>query len=287
MSNDPHLANQIPSTWYLNELNIKGEYFTGASLPGIPMIAIGRSRDISWGITNSKADVSDWYYEKIDGDKYFHDGQWKPMTPRKETIKIRGQPDLEYNIWHTHHGPVFQGINPYALNRVSQLYMPASYDNLAFQWTGHMEEENCFTKMLNIKNVKNMDQFMENFYDYTGPSYALVAADSSGNIGYIQPGLFPIREDSRYGGQWVKLGHLPENDWKGWVPRDQIPKLVNPSKGYIVTANNRATTDNVSYNSGMSMAGTARANRITEMIEEAIKNNRTISPFTSLTIQAD
>ena len=107
MSNDPHLANQIPSTWYLNELNIKGEYFTGASLPGIPMIAIGRSRDISWGITNSKADVSDWYYEKIDGDKYFHDGQWKPMTPRKETIKIRGQPDLEYNIWHTHHGPVF------------------------------------------------------------------------------------------------------------------------------------------------------------------------------------
>lgn len=73
VSNDPHLGNGIPTIWYQQELNIGSNYVVGASLPGIPYVSIGRTPYTSWTITNAKADVGDWYYEKIDGDKYFHD----------------------------------------------------------------------------------------------------------------------------------------------------------------------------------------------------------------------
>lgn len=38
----------------------------GASMPGVPMILIGRSKDISWGITAACTDVTDLYEEYID-----------------------------------------------------------------------------------------------------------------------------------------------------------------------------------------------------------------------------
>lgn len=73
ISNDPHLGNSVPSVWYQNEINVNGKFGVGATVPGIPFIAIGRTKDLAWTVTNSKADVSNWFYEKIEGSKYFHD----------------------------------------------------------------------------------------------------------------------------------------------------------------------------------------------------------------------
>ena len=43
----------------------------GATLPGIPAIALGRNRFIAWGATNVSADVEDLYRERLDATGRF------------------------------------------------------------------------------------------------------------------------------------------------------------------------------------------------------------------------
>lgn len=80
----------------------------GSSSPGIPLILIGRSPDISWGITASVTDVSDIYREKLNGDesRYEVDGEWKEFKAEPHIIKVKGQEDVPFTIKHTHRGPL-------------------------------------------------------------------------------------------------------------------------------------------------------------------------------------
>ena len=49
LASDPHLPNQIPSVWTLNELVWGENRLTGATMPGIPLIGIGKGKQISFG----------------------------------------------------------------------------------------------------------------------------------------------------------------------------------------------------------------------------------------------
>lgn len=60
----------------------------------------------------------------------------------------------------------------------------------------------------------------------------------TGEIGYATCGKFPIRKHKVAQGAYTKLGFLDENVWSGLVPSNELPYVVNPQKGYIVSANN-------------------------------------------------
>lgn len=77
ISSDPHLANQIPSVWHLSEIQAGSFHTIGGAFVGVPGTLLARSNTTAWGLTNTMADTSDLYLEKIDGEKYFHDGEWK------------------------------------------------------------------------------------------------------------------------------------------------------------------------------------------------------------------
>jgi hypothetical protein len=50
-----------------------------------------------------------------------------------------------------------------------------------------------------------------------------------------------------------------------------LPRSLNPEKGYILTANNRQSPDKAINDYGAIALPTARALRITEIIEDGIK----------------
>jgi penicillin amidase len=62
---DPHLeVNRLPPIWYEIALNWgDGEYALGATLPGCPIMAVGRTRNLAWGVTYMHADTSDFFIE--------------------------------------------------------------------------------------------------------------------------------------------------------------------------------------------------------------------------------
>jgi len=59
-------------------------------MAGFPGIVFGRTGNIAWGITAADTDTSDLYKEKIEGDKYFVDGEWKPLKKEVHHIKVKG-----------------------------------------------------------------------------------------------------------------------------------------------------------------------------------------------------
>ena len=56
-------------------------YVAGSSNPGVPLVLIGRTKNVYWGITAALTDVSDLFREEIDEetDQYLVDGQWKKL----------------------------------------------------------------------------------------------------------------------------------------------------------------------------------------------------------------
>lgn len=81
LANDPHLGASLPSVWYQAGLRCSVVSDTcpfdvsGFSFSGVPGIIIGHNASIAWGFTNLTTDVVDLYIEKLDGDRYWRDGQ--------------------------------------------------------------------------------------------------------------------------------------------------------------------------------------------------------------------
>src|ERR1700748_2512825 len=73
----------------------------------------------------------------------------------------------------------------------------------------------------------------------------MVYADVDGTIGFIAPGLVPIR---RNGQGWLPApGWAGRYDWTGFIPFAELPSAVNPPSGHFATANNKIVPDSYPY----------------------------------------
>ena len=60
IANDPHLQFAVPGKWYFAVVRggkLKAEGFT---LPGAPVVVIGKNENIAWALTNVMADECDF-----------------------------------------------------------------------------------------------------------------------------------------------------------------------------------------------------------------------------------
>ena len=117
-----------------------------------------------------------------------------------------------------------------------------------------------------------------------------VYADTSGNIAYQLIASVPIRKDKTpYIGQRILDGTTSEFDWEtGKTTRIvDLPRSLNPSKGFIVNSNNRQAPDYAKYDYGATQTTTARAVRLTEILKEKLSSNETIKFSEFAEIQED
>lgn len=101
----------------------------------------------------------------------------------------------------------------------------------------------------------------------------LVFASREGDIGYQLFSPQPVRKNfyPHIGGM-VQDGTISDHDWiKGeCVEMKDMPGVINPKKGYVVTANNRQMPENSKSGIGISLTSTSRAIRINELIKNHI-----------------
>ena len=92
LASDPHLSSTIPAFWQLQELIWGEQFVTGASLVGVPGISLGRTENITWGITAAIVDNSDLWEEELNeaGTHYLVDGEWRELEIIEEVIKVKG-----------------------------------------------------------------------------------------------------------------------------------------------------------------------------------------------------
>lgn len=259
LANDPHLGIQMPSIWYQVGLHAPGWDVTGFSFAGIPGVIIGHNERIAWGVTNVGPDVQDLYIEKINPDnpnQYEYMGEWRDMNVIEEVIKVNGGEDIVLTVRETIHGPIISDV------------LEDQPDALALRWTAGSGPSRILQSVLSINQAQNFEEFREALRFWEIPSQNFVYADVEGNIGYQTPSLIPIRRNGQ--GMVPVPGWTDEYEWDGYIPFEELPVMLNPERGFIVTANHAVVDEQYPYFIARDWASGDRGYRIEEMIAEAI-----------------
>jgi penicillin amidase len=238
LCNDPHLRMTLPSTWYLMHLKADatpgrsdGYEVWGASIAGTPGIQLGHNRWIAWGATAALCDDVEIYRERLhslEPDRYLVGQEWRKLTSRRETISIRAKKSVEKVIRHTRHGPVISDFN--GADNAREI--------LSLRWTAHEpSQELCSVHRINC--ARNWPEFVDALRDHSAPSLNFVYADRDGNIGYCLAGNIPRRIEEPT--LLPLAGSDKSNDWSGYIPFEELPRVYNPPQGAVASANNHIT----------------------------------------------
>ena len=325
LANDPHLAPQLPSIWYqigLHCVTVDAACpydVAGFSMPGTPGVLIGHTAKIAWGFTNGTEDVADLVLEKIDGNSYLYDGKELPLTEHQETIDVAGGKPVIVNIRSTNQGPLVSDVDS-GLTNVGQAApvlsaarsAPATAAtatatatataaavpdpaptpaptrgngySVALRWTA-LSPSHTADALFEIDRATDWNGFRAAAKDFAVPSQNMIYADTSGNIGYQTPGQIPIRKAGD--GSRPVPGWTDVYEWSGYIPFDQLPHELNPSDGFIVTANNPIIGQQYPYLLSQDFDYGYRANEITNRLKAATADGRKIDAAGMRAIQAD
>ena len=230
LANDPHLGLKLPSIWFVMQLSTPDHNSFGATLPGALGVISGFNNHISWGETNARRDLVDWYKIEFNQDnpsQYKHDGQWKGVTFRIEEIRIKGGQTFIDTVRYTHHGPVTYDLN---------FKGKGSYEGYAMKWIGHIGGNNQRT-FLELNKAKNYDQYVHALSYYTAPAQNFVFASTEGDIALWIQGKMPNKWKGQ--GKFLLDGSNPDHDWQGFIPQAFNPHVKNPERDFVSSANQR------------------------------------------------
>lgn len=258
LANDPHLLFSVPGRWYEIHVVCPGVDVSGCSIAGVPFVVIGRNESVAWGVTNAMLDDEDFYVEEVDSaqhpTRYRLNGQWRPIEQSLDTILVKNSPPVLLTTYRTHRGPIINRMEPDA---------QFSRQLLSMRWVGH-ENSNEAQAFYLINRAHDWKEFLDGLRYFAVPAQNFVYADVEGNIGYHVGGRIPIRK--------TKSATLPfpgwteEYDWKGFVPFEQMPQSLNPTEGFIATANNKIIADSYPYYLSNLWEPDWRISRITEVL---------------------
>ena len=287
LANDMHLGIQMPSIWYQNALHCQPKSdacpfeVTGFTFPGVAGVVVGHNDRVAWAFTNLGPDVQDLFIEKVNPDnpnQYEVDGKWVDFETRIETIKVGGGDPVEIIVRISRHGPVISDTygdlkdevdpkDPEAMpfKDKSGMELPEHYA-IALSWTA-LTPASPFEAVWGFNRAQNWEEFRAAARNWSVPAQNILYADIDGNIAYQTPGNIPVRKKGD--GTLPVPGWTGEYDWDGYIPFDELPYVVNPKSGFIVTANNQANPHDYPYLITSEWDYGQRAERIVDMIENA------------------
>ncbi|NOY40477.1 MAG: penicillin acylase family protein [Planctomycetes bacterium] len=233
LASDPHLeVNRLPAIWYEVALHWgDNQYVMGATLPGCPLMAVGRSNKLAWGVTYLHADTSDYFVEDCrpggtTGWQYRRDSQWLDFQVREEIIERKG---ASADIMKVFENP--QGTLRWDLTD----QQPGKY--LSVKWiggeVGSGRSIGCWLDVLQCNSAREaMDVVRENPH----PTLVWVFADSDGHIGRQASGWLPDRAKGEVG-VLPSLAWDVSTHWQGRQSSEPLPSLYDPPEGYLASAN--------------------------------------------------
>ena len=264
LCNDPHLGLTLPSIWYEVQLVSPEMNVYGVSSPGAPGVLIGFNKRIAFGETNAGSDVLDWYeitFRDSSLDEYLYDEQWRPTGKRIEVISVRGAPSVVDTVIYTHHGPVVARPG----ERLPDQRIPSG---CAMRWTA-LDSTNAIDAFLKIDMAGTYDEFVRALAGFDCPAQNFAYADVDNNIAIWHNGKLPLRWKDQ--GKYLCDGTDPAHEWQGWIPREHLPHVLNPPRGFVSSANQPPADSTYPYYLGWNYAGFERSARINERLQSMQK----------------
>ncbi len=271
LANDPHLALSAPAIWYYTHLQTPDVDVTGASLPGLPFVVLGRNAHVAWGFTNTGPDVQDLYLEQIDPTKPTHyktPTGWQAFGTRSETIAVKGKSDVTHVVRSTRHGPVISDAQA-----VHGEVLDLSRFVLALRWTALDPNNRTLVGGVKAQQAKSVADLLTAYGDNHSPTQNIVMADTQGHIAYKAAGRVPVRSAANdIRGVAPSPGWDARYDWTGWVAYADLP-ADDGKKGWVATANQRITPPNYPHFLGQDWNTPHRFERIEQVLQAKPKHS--------------
>ena len=222
VANDPHRSVSNPSIRYIVHLVAPGWDVIGATEPVLPGVMIGHTGRIGWGLTIVGTDQSDVYIEDVnpaDRNEVRFRGAWERLRVEQDTIPVKGGVPVTVTYKFSRHGPVF-----YEDTIRNKAYVIRS--------TMHEPGSAGYLSALRYHALDDCREFLDAQRYYLAPTENMICGDTKGNIAWQASAASPKRPN------WH--GRLPvpgtgEYEWDGF--RTDLPRELNPSRGWIATAN--------------------------------------------------
>ena len=231
VAGDPHRVFEIPNMYAQGHLACADFDVIGLTVPGVPGFPhFAHNGRVAWCVTHAFVDIHDLFVERFDpGARHvaFRDG-WLPVARRQETIAIRGAEPRAFEVVETHHGPIIAG-DPASGTAIALRSVQFAETDLSFD---------CLPRMLRADGVETL---FEATRGWGLIDHNLVAGDTTGRIGHLVRARLPRRPRSN---GWLPVpGWTGAHEWDGWIPHEEMPRVIDPPLGLIVTANNRVAAD--------------------------------------------
>ena len=216
-----------PVAWYEAHISSdEGWNMMGGLFPGAPFIFVGFNESLGWGMTVNGPDLTDAFKLKINPEnknQYLLDGKWENFDIKNIKLPVKLL------------GPISWTFNREAKFSEHGLVLETESGSYALKFAG-MKEIRQPDQWFRMNKAQNKDQWLEAMKMRAIISFNAVYADKEDNIMLLHNTAGPIRNEA-YDWKQPVDGTNSTLIWNEITPFDEIPLLINPNSGWIVSAN--------------------------------------------------
>ena len=216
-----------PVAWYEAHISSdEGWNMMGGLFPGAPFVFVGFNESLGWGMTVNGPDLTDAFKLTINPEnknQYLLDGKWENFDIKNIKLPVKLL------------GPISWTFNREAKFSEHGLVLETASGSYALKFAG-MKEIRQPDQWFRMNKAQNKDQWLEAMKMRAIISFNAVYADKEDNIMLLHNTAGPIRNEA-YDWKQPVDGTNSTLIWNEITPFDEIPLLINPNSGWIVSAN--------------------------------------------------
>lgn len=276
LAGDPHQQLSSPSRLWPVHLTGGELDVVGFAYAGTPGVQLGHNARVAWAATTSFADVMDLFDVPIDAarTRIGFDGESQALELREETIRVKGGEPVTFTVREL---PGVGVIVPDELLPVAKESLVEG--ELLLTWTGFRPSIEA-SSYLALDRAQDLDGFEAALALAEVGAQTFVAADAK-SIGLKVHANVPDRGDpSKRPMPWRILpGSEAGAAWSGFLSDRRLPRLRDPSRGWVASANNDpfgftrdGTVENDPWYYGAFFANGFRAARIDSVLRTMLSN---------------
>ncbi|MEL6799246.1 MAG: penicillin acylase family protein [Pseudomonadota bacterium] len=236
MANDPHLGFSAPGTWYLARLQLETGGVIGGTIPGLPLVVLGRSERLGWALTYTHADDQDVFIERLNPnnpEEVLTPNGYRLLTTRRSIIRVDGEEPRTVTLRWSDNGPILPG-SQYGLAAITPPGHVASVS-----WTALSGADTSVTAAFDLMRAGSVDEAIEVAERFIAPAQNLTLVDRE-TIALKTIGALPRRAARHQTqGRMPSPGWQSENRWQGRLSYAANPEFRAPEGGILGNTNNK------------------------------------------------
>ncbi len=212
---DPHLPVMTPGIWFAVGLACPAFRAVGLTIPGLPILGVGRNEAIAWGGTNLHAASSELV--DVTGER---------LETREVEVPVRWSRPARLSLRESRFGPVVSDSPAFRFGRGR---------DVALRWLGHAPSDE-FSPFLSLLSARTFDDFKAAMDGYALPGLTMLYAGRDGRIAQKVAARLPRRPHA-LPPDVVLTPEAADEAWSDFVSGDGLPEIVDPPGGFLASAN--------------------------------------------------